>query len=153
MPVFALTVRLRCDDAISSVTAPGQDEVSIVNEVALPKNALQANPSGERSLDPGARLFAKAALFVAPRANLLLNVPEEWMGKASIGWGPAATRTMALSISGCDAGDRWLVFAGGFWVAQPACIPLLVHTVTLHETVMIGVGKACPGQAEPPSGS
>lgn len=152
LPVFALTVRLRCHDAIASVAAPGPDRITLFKEVALPTRALQANRSGDHHIDPGARFFAKTGLLVAPKANLLLSVPEEWMGKASIGWGSPATHTMALSISGCDAGDRWLVFAGGFWVGEPACIPLLVHTVTMQRKVMIGVGKACPGQAEPPPG-
>lgn len=151
LPVFALTVRLRCGDAITSQAAPGPNDMPIFNEIALPKNALQANESGEQ--DPSARWFAKSGLLVAPGANIMIAVPESLMGKASIGWGSPATHAMALFISGCPAGDRWLVFAGGFWVSDPACIPILVHTVTLHQTVMIGAGKACPGQTEPSPGT
>ena len=148
LPVFALKMTLRCTDAIASEPTPSSDRVVMFNKVGLPKKALQASPSGES--DPSAKLFAKDGLVVASGSTFTLRVPEEWMGRASIGWGSPATRTLALYVSGCDAGGRWLVFAGGFWVAEPSCVPVIVESPNVEQTVMVGVGKACPGQAEPP---
>ena len=154
LPVFALTVMLRCQDAISSQANPASDQMSIFNEVALPDYALQANRSGEA--DPSARLFAKTGLAVAAGLNFMLSVPEAWMGRLSIGWGSPAIRTTNLYVPGCHqsgSGSRWLIFAGGFWVSEAGCVPIVVNSGTHQQTVQVGVGTACPGQTEPPPGT
>ncbi len=150
LPVFALTAMLHCGDAISSGPAPLADDVPISNAVVLPKVALQANRTGE--FDPSAKWFAKVGLFVRSGASFMLSVPDDWMGRLSIGWGSPATRTMNLHVSGCTSDIRWLVFAGGFWVDEPSCVPIVVNSGSQQETVQIGVGAACPGQAPPPPG-
>lgn len=147
LPVFALAMILRCQDTIASMPAPSANDVVVFDKVALPAMALQAAPSGDS--DPSARLFAKAALVVAAGSTFMLRLPEEWMGRAGIGWGSPATRTMAQYVSSCQGRARWLVFAGGLWVAEPSCVPLVVNSWNQERTVMIGVGKACPGQADP----
>lgn len=153
LPVFALTVMLRCQDAIYSQLNPGSDQATIYGEVALPKDSLQANRSGEA--DPSAKLFAKNGLSVASNTSFMLSVPDQWMGKLSIGWGSPAIRTMNLYVPRCQQSasqNRWLVFAGGFWVSEPACVPIVVNSGTEQETVQVGVGTACPGQTQPPPG-
>jgi hypothetical protein len=153
LPVFALTVMLPCQDAIHSLAGPDADQITFFNEVALPKNALQANRSGEP--DPSAKLFAKNGLEIASGSTFTLSVPDDWMGRASIGWGSPSIRTMRLYVHACHeliAGNRWLVFAGGFWAAEPSCVPLAVNAGNQQETVQIGVGTACPGQSPPPPG-
>ena len=153
LPVFALTVMLQCQDAIHSQASPDADQIALFNEVALPKNALQANLSGEP--DPSAKLFAKNGLEIASGSTSMLSVPDDWMGRVTIGWGSPSIRTMHLYVPACReviSGNRWLVFAGGFWVAEPSCVPIDVNSGNHQETVHIGVGKACPGQAEPPAG-
>lgn len=153
LPVFALTVMLQCQDAIHSQATADADQITLFNEVALPKSALQANRSGEP--DPSARLFAKNGLEIASGSTFMLSVPDDWMGRASIGWGSPPIRTMHLYVPACReviSGNRWLVFAGGFWAAEPSCVPLRVNAGTQQETIQIGVGTACPGQAPPPPG-
>ena len=153
LPVFALTVMLRCQDAIHSQPSPDEDQITLFNEVALPKNALQANRSGEP--DPSARLLAKNGLEIVSESSFMLSVPDDWIGRVSIGWGSPPIRTMHLYVPVCHeviSGNRWLVFAGGFWVAEPSCLPLSVNSESQQETVQIGVGTACPGQAQPPPG-
>lgn len=154
LPVFALTVMLRCQDAIHSQATADADQITLFNEVALPKNSLQANRSGEP--DPSARFFAKSGLEIASGSTFTLSVPDDWMGRASIGWGSSQIRTMHLYVPACHeviSGNRWLVFAGGFWAAEPSCVPLGVNSGIQQETVQIGVGTACPGQAPPPPGA
>lgn len=155
LPVFSYSAQLGCRDAIASRADPPADMSVVFNHVALPTvNALQANRSGES--DPSARLFAKQGLFVASGASFALIVPAEWVGRLTIGWGSPGPRTTHLLVSGCKATgsqERWLVFAGGFWVGEPACVPLLVKTAGQEQTVLIGVGAACPGQAAPPPGN
>jgi hypothetical protein len=154
LPVFVYSTSLGCNDAIASKADPPADLPVVLNQVALPTvNALQANRSGES--DPSAGLFAKQGLFVASGASFVLLVPAEWVGRLTIGWG-TGPRTTHLRVSGCKATgsqERWLVFAGGFWVGEPACVPILVKSAGQEQTVLIGVGAACPGQAAPPSGN
>jgi len=155
LPVFVYRTSLGCNDAIASKADPPADLPVVLNQVALPTvSALPANRSGEP--DPNARLFAKQGLFVASGASFALLVPAEWVGRLTIGWGRPALRTTHLLVSGCKATgsqERWLVFAGGFWVGEPACVPLLVKSAGQEQTVLIGVGAACPGQAAPPPGN
>lgn len=125
----------------------------MLGKVALPTGvALQANPTGEA--DPAAQLFAKHGLLIRPGASAELVVPEMAPGQASIGWGSPAMRTRHLVIDGCAGTTAttgaWLVYAGGYWVAEPTCLPLVVKAGGATREVSIGVGTPCPGQAPPP---
>jgi hypothetical protein len=64
-----------------------------------------------------------------------------------------------LQVAGCrptgtinpvNEHDAWLVYAGGYTVSEPACVSLVVKAGQTQQTVRIGVGTACPGQALPP---
>lgn len=157
LPVVApgMAASLACKDAIASTADPPADLPVVFNQVALPTvNALQASGSGES--DPSARMFAKAGIFVASGASLALIVPAEWVGRLTIGWGNPGKRTTHLFVSGCKATGsqkRWLGFAGGFWVGEPACVPLVVRSGAQEQAVYVGVGAACPGQSAPAPGN
>jgi hypothetical protein len=156
LPVFAQSAALACRDAIFSKASPTADLSVVSGQVALPtRRALQANTTGEAT--PSSRLFAKVGLYVAASASFELTVPDGWFGRLTFGWGSPGTRTQDLTVSGCNStgsANSWLVFAGGFWVGEPACVPLLVKTAGAPDvTVHIGVGAACPGQAPPPPGA
>jgi hypothetical protein len=155
LPPGSAAASLACKDAIASKGEPAADLSVVSNQVALPTvNALQASVSGHAN--PSLRMYAKAALFVASGGSFTLIVPTEWIGRLTIGWGNPPGQTTFLFVAGCKATStqkRWLVFAGGFWVGEPACVPLLIRTPGQEQTVMIGVGAACPGQAPPPPGA
>lgn len=158
LPVFTRGESLDCRDAIASKASPPPDLPVVFNVVALPTvNALQANLSGES--DPSARLFAKVGVFVSSGSSLALVVPPEWAGRLTIGWGNPGRRTTRQYVNGfvsCEASGsqaRWFAYAGGFWVGEPACVPLLVQEGSREQTVWIGIGAACPGQAAPPPGN
>jgi hypothetical protein len=145
LPVFALDSLLDCKSAIASRSELPPDAPAVFDRVALQAGALQAEPSGES--DPHAAFFAKSALFVASGASVALSVPEEWMGRLTIGWGGPGTRSHNFHVSGCAATasqHRWLVFAGGFWIDSPACVPVLVRSGAQEEIVHVGVGAPCP---------
>jgi len=160
LPQFSPGEPLACKDAIANSYAPPPADRSVVfDSVALPTGkALQVSPSGES--DPTARLFAKAGLYVASGRHFLLAVPDEWLGRLTMAWGNPGTRTtnvgMPSGMPGREADGSqgpWLVFPGGFWVDQPACVPLIVRSGDTEQTVHIGVGAACPGQAKPQPGT
>jgi len=57
--------------------------------------------------------------------------------------------------STCTGPDQpeWLSFIGGYFVDQPACLPLIVTVQGKQTTVFISVGVTCPGlrQASAPA--
>ncbi len=142
---------LRCGDFIATADGPSPGHSIVLDQVALPTDvALQANDSGEA--DPAARLFAKDGLLIRPGASFELVIPEDARGHASIGWGSPSIRTSRVVIAGCGTnnGDRtWLVYPGGYWVAEPMCLSLVVKAAQATEQVSVGVGASCPGHASP----
>lgn len=152
-------VVLPCEDAIGSNPKPLPGKSTVFDRVALPTQfALQAAPSLEA--DPAARLFAKDGLQIRRSMAFDLVVPDEWVGRLLIGWGSPAKRTTQLYVPGCQPKetvnplrptDDWIAYAGGYWVKDPACVGLTVKAGNAQQTVRIGVGAACPGQAPPPT--
>jgi hypothetical protein len=153
---------LPCQDVIASAAAPPSESSVILDAVALPTGrALQANSSN--GSDPREKLFAKDGLFIRRGASFDLLVPEQWRGRLAVDWGSIGKPTIYLRISGCrpaqrmpsssrwDVSDDWLVYPGGYWVSQAACVSVLVRAEQAEQTVRIGVGASCPGQSPPPS--
>jgi len=141
---------LPCQD-IGATATPPSDFSILFNRVALPtRSALQANRSGESI--PTRRFFAKSGLFVRPGAAFDLVVPDEWRGRLTLGWG--GKKGTHLQVPKCQpsnhANDLWLVYAGGYWVPEPACVSVVVRVGQAEQTVRIGIGASCPGQGPPP---
>ena len=144
---------LPCGEAIDSRTVPLPDQEVVLGVVALHTSqaapfALQTSRSGEA--DPAARLFSKSGLEVKSRTAFEIVVPDEVASRLSIGWGSPARRTRRLAVPGCDSDSPWLVYAGGYWVRQAACQPLLVRAGRREQRVLVGIGAPCPGQQPPP---
>jgi hypothetical protein len=150
------TALLACQDVIGSSAVPGPGDSIVLDRVALPtERALQAN----RSADPGAARFAKDGLYIRRGASFDLIVPDDWHDRLTINWGSPGKPTHHLQVPGCrptgtinpvNEKDAWLVYAGGYTVSEPACVSLVVKAGQSEQTVRIGVGAACPGQAPPP---
>jgi hypothetical protein len=150
---------LPCEDAIGSNPTPLAGKSTVFDRVALPTGrALQASP--DPSAESVARLFAKDGLQIRRSVVFDLVVPDEWVGRLLIGWGSPAKRTTHLHVPGCQPKetlnplrptDDWIAYAGGYWVKDPACVDLSVQVGNAQQSVRIGVGAACPGQAAPPT--
>jgi hypothetical protein len=147
---------LPCGEFIAK-QPPGRDMSVVLGVVALPtsphlRRALQTARSELR--DPAARLFAKWGLEIRVGARLRLIVPDRLRDRFSIGWGNAGEghRGTTIVVDACPGsrGAKWLVYAGGFYVRDPFCAPLIVSAHGQRRRVRIGVGKACPGQRPPP---
>ena len=151
---------LGCQDVIASEATPPSGSSITLDGVALPTGrALQANPDS----DPHAKLFAKDALLIRRGASFDLLVPAAWRSRLAVTWGSLGKPTSHLRIPGCrpmqrmpsssrwDLTDDWLVYPGGYFVSQAACVSLTVKAGQREQTVQIGVGAACPGQSPPPS--
>jgi hypothetical protein len=148
---------LPCQD-IGAKLAPPSDFSIVFDRVAVPTaRALQANRSVES--DPARRWFAKTGLFVRRGASFDLVVPDEWRGRLTLGWGgkkgshlrvPACRPTGTTPQASNPESEVWLVYAGGYWVPETACVSVVVRVAQAEQTVRIGVGASCPGQGPPP---
>jgi hypothetical protein len=149
---LARATLVRCDTAIGAADTPEGRSVVLGRAALSTHRALQANHSG--SGIPVTRFFAKDGLLVRGSARFDLIVPAAWRKRLRIAWG-GAEPTTHLRVPGCRAstpGQQWLVFAGGYSVPRPACVPLIVKNAHAARTVHIGVGASCPGQGPPPAG-
>jgi hypothetical protein len=147
------SVTLPCLDSPGSEAHPAAGSTVVLGVVALPTSetmgtALQTSPSGES--DTNARLFAKQGLDVKTGADLEIVVPDEVANGFSIGWGSPVRRTRHLVVDPCESSSPWLAWAGGYWVRQVGCMPLVVRSRGREQRVLIGVGAPCPGQRPPP---
>ena len=122
--------QVSCGDSINAAPQPPDGYRVVVGDVAVPtRTVLQAAESGE--VDPAARLFAKWGLVVRSGAVVDLRVAPGWEDRARIGWGPSVVPVVSMRVGACPpaAGrTQWLAFAGGTWVAQPGCVPVVVRS-------------------------
>lgn len=151
MPSLAPGVALvSCASSIQGLPDPPGDYRLVVRNVALPTaSVLEAGDSG--GTDPAAWLFAKWALVVRASAAVDLQVGPGWEDRARIGWGGPASPAVAVHVPACPSPSSsvWLVFPGGTWVAQPACVPLIVRSQGQQAQVRLGVGMPCGTAASP----
>jgi hypothetical protein len=151
------TKRLVCAESID-LARPGADGLQVVlGVVALPTSpqhgALQTARTG---MHGRLRLFAKTGLIIKPRTRFELVVPAGLRRRMALSWGNAGEGAPKgrLTVEDCGRGEttgsRWLVYAGGYYVAHPACVSLLVVAGGQRRRVRIGLGAPCRGQAPPP---
>lgn len=149
---------LDCADSIGT-DPPGNDLQTVLGVVALPTSktstALQtiSHPGADRQ-----RLFAKTGLVVRAGTEFELVVPDRVGSHLRIQWGGHPTSmppSHRVVVPQCPdtGGTGWLVFAGGYWLDHPACLPVVVRAAGKHQSVDIGLGTPCPGQRRPASGA
>jgi hypothetical protein len=150
---------LDCRDPIDALNTPASFVEPIAGAVALQtrsssRTALQTGTTS-RPGGPSTRLFAKTPLFVRTGRKAQLIVPQKWVGRLSVTWGNTGQgiTTRALTVGPCPGRARWLVFPGGYFLAQPACVELIVRVAGKDRHIQIGVGAPCPGQLRPPQPS
>jgi hypothetical protein len=157
-PVAAIVAELDCVNGYSDVgVVPPAGRTVILGAVALPtERALSIVRSG---LAAEARLWTKDGLIVSTDSAVELRVADEWRGKFAFEWGQRRDGPVEqLRVPACAASrgvGNWLAFTGGYYVADPACVAMIVTVGGVEERVEIGLGAPCAGQDPPvnPSGS
>ena len=138
--------RLRCADAVTTTPAPGEQYRVVAAAVTVPSTVVQPHESSEA---PGpTRLFAKWGLHVRAGAAVEVRVAPGWEDRARIGWGPGAVPTTTVQVEACPAASAsaaWSVYTGGTWVANPACVPLVIQSQGRQAEVRLAIGAACDG--------
>lgn len=127
--------------------------LGVVSLPAAPRyGALQTARTG---MHGRLRLFAKTGLLVRPGTTFELVVPAGLRHRLALDWGNAnegapSSRFIVRDCGGPGATrSRWLAYAGGYYVAHPACVSLLVIADGRLRRVRIGLGTPCPGQRPP----
>ncbi|MCG5455304.1 hypothetical protein PSH03_006376 [Micromonospora sp. PSH03] len=140
-----------CTPSVDTLPAPPAGYRSVGEDVAVPTTpVLSAEDSGEA--DPAARLFAKWGLVVRAGTVVDLRVAPGWQDKARLGWGGTGTPASTVTVHACapESGQgQWMAFVGGTWVAQAACVPLIVTSNGQNDSVTLGIGLPCDKTTEP----
>jgi hypothetical protein len=134
-----------CTDPVGQVTElPGGYRL-VAGVVAVPSDrVLQMSASGER--DPAAQFFAKWGLLVRTGETVGVAVAPGWEDKARVGWGKPGPQAVRVSVTACPVGSAtagWTAFAGGSWVAAPACVPLVIQAGSRTERIRLPIGVPC----------
>jgi hypothetical protein len=136
-----------CDDAIDRVAEPGDGYRMIGGVVAAPDSNRMLEPAEQTSGEGPTRLFAKWGLLVHADATVDLSLLPGWEGRARLNWGGAgfepATSVRIVSCGTDPDAGRWVVFAGGVWVAEPDCVPIRISTATEQVIAEFSVGTPC----------
>ncbi|MBB5480432.1 hypothetical protein HNR20_004937 [Micromonospora parathelypteridis] len=136
---------LPCTPSVTAMPTIPAGYRLVGKDVAVPDRAvLPVEDSGEA--DRAARLFAKWGLVVRAGAVVDLQVAPGSEGVARIGWGALSPPATAVTVHACSpegAQAQWRAFVGGTWVAQAACVPLVVRSNGQEDHVTLGIGVAC----------
>ncbi|RAO44946.1 hypothetical protein GAR06_03684 [Micromonospora saelicesensis] len=140
-----------CTTSVDTLPAPPAGYRLVGEDVAVPNApVMSAEDSGEA--DPAARLFAKWGLVVRAGTVVDLRVAPGWQDKARLGWGGTGTPAATVTVHACaPAGGQaqWMAFVGGTWVAQAACVPLIVTSNGHTDRVHLGIGVPCDKTTTP----
>jgi hypothetical protein len=90
--------------------------------------------------------FAKFGMAVRnAKGSVFFSVPAAWRGRFAIGWGfKPRGQFDAIRFPSCTRPPAWRVYAGGFYVLEPACVPLNIRVGRQSRRVWLGVGAQCP---------
>jgi hypothetical protein len=144
---------LPCAQVIGSEDAPIDGYGKVLDKVWLPTRRSLGSVLLVDPPTPTTRWWSKQGLIIRAKTAFTLTVPKAWRERLAIGWGSPAQPSERITVADCDPspGVKWLAYAGGYWVNEPACVPLIVQAGRQRKVVHIGVGKACPGESPPPT--
>jgi hypothetical protein len=124
-----------CNEVIDATPAPPAPWRPTLDAVALPPRGFQLSPV-ERGYS-----FSKMGLLVRAGATVEIGVPEG--ASHRLDWTWSHKLSAHLRIAGCRGAGEWLVFAGGIYVTEPACVEIIVRTEGREETARLALGAAC----------
>jgi hypothetical protein len=145
-PASAMSGRttIACAASIDTVPRPPEGLRLVGGEVALP--AADVAEPGDSGRPAPQRLFAKWGLLVRGGATVRITVAPGWADRAWVGWGQPGEPATAVQVTGCPAtggAETWSVFAGGSWVTEPACVPLIVEAGGETARLDVAIGRPC----------
>ncbi len=133
-----ITMELDCRAVIDLLDTPPDSYVPVLDAVALPGPETPHN-IGRIDIESGLR-FAKTGLLVRAGVASTITVTDS---DRRIGWGSTEI-ARRIEIPACVGAAEWLVYAGGFWVPDPACMTLTVETEDGSDKISFPIDTPCP---------
>jgi hypothetical protein len=137
-----------CDDAGGSVAQPGRRLYSSRLALSWDTKARKLSPFRNVRF----RYSSSLPLFIrAGGRAFTIEVAATWHGSAGMAWdrrGDAKPKiARGVRIVPCPGGDKlsvWLAYPGGFYVARPACVPIVITIGAMRYRTGVPLGRACP---------
>ena len=138
-----------CDDPIDAVAKLPDSYVIVADVVALPdaSDLLQREPVRPDNDANFSRAFSKMGLLLRPASTFQIHVAPDSQQNALIEWGnvDAEEPVASIAVGSCSGDtDEWLVYPGGVWTLEPACVELVVVTAQTSEIVRLPLAAPCP---------
>ncbi len=147
---------LNCVNPIDIMDEPPDGWYTVVDVVAF--QDVDSHQLGRFDAETGRR-FSKFGLVLRADAAFVLKVAEASRPNAVLDWHTLeeADPSTAIAIDGCagvcefelqpgcplgETGE-WVVYPGGVWTVEPACIELEITTDRASETVRLPIGVTC----------
>jgi hypothetical protein len=137
-----------CDDAGGSVAQPGRPLYGSRLGLSWGAKASKLSPFPNVRFPYSSRL----PLFIrAGGRAFTIEIAATWHRPAGMAWdrrGDAKPKiARGVRVVPCPGGDKlsvWLAYPGGFYVARPACVPLVITIGTMRYRARVPLGRACP---------
>jgi hypothetical protein len=133
-----ITMELDCQATIDLIDKPPDTYQPVLDAVALPGPGT-FHQIGRTDEDTGLG-FAKTGLLVRAGTASTITVADS---DQRIGWGTTET-AQRIVIPPCAGAAEWLVYAGGFYVPEPACMTLNVETEDGSDEMLFPIDAPCP---------
>lgn len=142
-----LGASFNCHDPIDVLQEIPDTYVTVADVIALPGNGdiLQRGRTGTDYDPESLYTFSKMGLLLRPGATFRIDVARNSQPNALIEWSIEGEKLVdSIAVTSCagDAND-WLVYPGGVWTLEPACVELTVITAEATGTIRLPVGVAC----------
>jgi hypothetical protein len=133
-----------CDQIVGH-GRPLAGERVISGQVVLPPERVPEEPRFQPKYNKPLPWFAKQGLLVRRGSKPVdLIVPLAWRSRFAVGWGnEGRQQAPAVRIVGCNTGPKWHAYAGGYYLRQPACVPLTVRVEGQTTQIRLGIGRSC----------
>ena len=85
-------------------------------------------------------------LLVRPGTQSTIAVNPGQEAQIRLAWGHADGPAPAQEfvVPACEGEEDFLIYSGGLWVSEPACVALTVGARNLTEEIVIPVATDCP---------
>jgi hypothetical protein len=137
-----------CDDAARSVAQPAGTLYGTRLALSWGSRAKRLAPF--RSV----RFPYSSSLPIFIRAGgraFTIEIAATWHARAGMAWdnrGDAKPKIAhGVRVVPCPGGDKlsvWLAYPGGFYVARPACLPIVITIGGTRYLTRVPLGRACP---------
>lgn len=145
-----LAVQADCTAAVEAFPSipAGFTEVTDGLAFVTPEGNFQLGRTGTES-DPTSMLtFSKIPVAVRTDSNIALFVHPDSQSSTLIAWGTVGRDPVhGIAFEPCkgtEAETSWMVFPGGVWVTDPACVGLVALADGAVTYVELPVAQQCP---------